>query len=278
MRRAEAALFTLFHALLVFQLLPLCAPFSSPSPSFCNLSDLPPLEDPDLSWEIVGGDGRLSVKSARTRQSFHVTYENGGRAGGGDGPLQSVVKACRHRKNSTNFIVDATLGLGGDSYVLASSSLKPVVLGFERDARVFHLSLDGLRRARSSEIVDSLAFKNEDSRDALIKCIRQGGLIDGREVDVVYIDVMFEKLKKNRSKAKKGMEFLRNLLSSSDQTPESIDLRNSEARDLLSLSLRVISLTKGRVVVKRERGAPDLGVTPSFVVAENKNVRFDVYV
>ena len=156
-------------------------------------------------------------------------------------------------------VVDATAGLGRDSFLLAC--LGCPVVAMERSRVLAALLRDGLTRARNTP----------DER--LRAIIRRISLVVGdagqllaamsAEVapDVVYLDPMYPPKKKS-ALAKKELRICRTLVG-----------EDQDAGELLAMAQRV---ARRRVVVKRLRYAPLLAgdvVTKYF----GRTVRYDVY-
>lgn len=156
-------------------------------------------------------------------------------------------------------VLDATAGLGRDSFVLADLGCS--VLMTEREPLVVALLQSGIDRAKISAdpwlqaVAGRMSLLPSDARHLTSSDLRQ--------IDVVYLDPMFPD--RNKSAAvKKDMALFQLLLQGPD---DSVDLlRWALAQDV------------ARVVVKRPRKSPDLAdQTPSHVIA-GKAVRYDVYV
>jgi len=176
--------------------------------------------------------------------------------GGGRG--QMVAKAVGLKPGVCPLVLDATAGLGGDSFVLAS--LGAGVLLQERNPVVYALLSDGLNRARAVASGDSqlqpifsrmrLLDTQTDSTQAM------------PAADVVFLDPMFPAREKSAA-VKKEMTAFHHLVG------EDLD------QDLL-LS-QALAAARFRVVVKRPRKAPYLaGQKPALAIA-GKSSRFDVY-
>ncbi len=160
-------------------------------------------------------------------------------------------------------VVDATAGLGGDAFRLASRGAQVTLI--ERSPLLAALLSDALERARAgalgpaaAEASGRLELVVGDARDVL----RSGALAPGR-LGVVYLDPMFA-AETGRALPPKGMALLRELLG--DDEPG--------APDLL-VAARAVATR--RVVVKRHlRAAPLGGMRPSGSL-RGRTVRFDVY-
>jgi len=159
-------------------------------------------------------------------------------------------------------ILDATAGLGRDSFVLADMGCNVTLC--ERDPVIAAMLLQGVLAARAS------------GDDWLVRAARGMSLVatDARELapqrlaatDVIYLDPMFPPRDKSAA-VKKEMALFHILLGSI-----------STDRDADALLLWAIEQDVPRVVAKRPPRAPFLaGRKPSHSVG-GKAVRFDVYV
>lgn len=182
--------------------------------------------------------------------------------GGGIG--QDIAKAVGIKGNFKPRVLDATAGLGGDSFIIASLGCEVDML--ERSLIVFELLKDGLERANedseAQEIINRMhLINNWDSIDFL-----QNLNESDKIYDTIYLDPMFPESKKSRL-VKKEMRVL------SDMVGKDLD-----AGKLLELALQK---TKNRVVVKRPRKSPYVidveKLKPSFQII-GKVIRYDVYV
>lgn len=183
------------------------------------------------------------------------------RFGGGKG--QAIARAVGLKSNFSPYILDATAGLGNDSYVLAGLGARMTLL--ERSPVAHLLLADALTRARTfaTRGADS-GLENIMSRMRLVQ-IEAGDFMSTQRCvfDVIYLDPMFPERRKS-ALVKKEMRAFHRIIGSDD-----------DADGLLPLALQVATY---RVVVKRPRLAPHLaGRTPTFQI-NGKSCRFDVYV
>lgn len=176
----------------------------------------------------------------------------------GGGRSQLVAKAVGIKKNKMPSIVDATAGLGRDSFIL--SMLGCQVGMIERSPVVAALLADGMQRALLDiEVVDVIQRMTLQIGDAR-QCLLQ--LKEEQRPDVVYVDPMHPERTKAAA-VKKEMRLFRELVG--------IDADDSE---LLQAALQV---AKKRVVVKRPRKAMVIDGPKPSLVYEGKSTRFDVY-
>ncbi|MEP5765323.1 MAG: class I SAM-dependent methyltransferase [Halieaceae bacterium] len=178
------------------------------------------------------------------------------RRGGHNEPLGRAVGVGKWDGLS---VVDATAGLGRDSFVLADLGCQVTML--ERSAVVFALLRDGLDRARRCgdawllAVVQRMSAHCADSSQWLAQ---QGDAC----CDVVLLDPMFPQRKKS-ARVKKEMWLFQQLLEADTPQPGLLEQALHSARR--------------RVVVKRPaRAEPLEGRQPDFELA-GKAVRFDVY-
>jgi 16S rRNA (guanine1516-N2)-methyltransferase len=227
-------------------------PMQNGEPQFVFL-----LEDSGLSLAYVSDKQLLSI-----RADFHSPSVNYRRKKGG-GKGQMIAKAVGLASDPALSILDATAGLGGDAFVLASLGASLTMT--ERVPEVRALLADGLRVAREWGDVHDVQLPRILERMHLVESDAASymrALAPELRPDVVYLDPMFPARQKS-AQVKKEMQVFHHLIGS--------DL---DADELLELA-RVCALK--RVVVKRPRIAPLLaGATPSFAL-EGKSNRFDVY-
>jgi len=173
----------------------------------------------------------------------------------GGGRKEALARAVGLKANRCPIVLDATAGLGRDSFILASLGCR--VLLVERSAMVAALLEDGLARAaRDPELCATLARMQIIQAD----CLTLRHLDPAPEV--IYLDPMYP----HRSKSalvKKEMRLVRALVGDDNDAPL-----------LLAWALRQEA---ARVVVKRPQGAPTLGKAKPSAVIPGKNSRFDIY-
>lgn len=205
----------------------------------------------------------LSLKQGNfPRTAVQVNFSEGAAAhrrkfGGGQG--QDIAKAIGVTAYKPS-VVDATAGLGRDSFVLATLGCR--VFAQERQSVVAALLADGLQRgAADPEIADIIAriSLQYGSSHELLQPVAEPAL----KPDVVYLDPMFEHDDKQTAQVKKDMQAFRAVVG-----------QDTDADDLLE---KALSCARCRVVVKRARkAAPLAGREPSYALTGKAN-RFDVY-
>jgi 16S rRNA (guanine1516-N2)-methyltransferase len=163
---------------------------------------------------------------------------------------------CHPRENPV--IVDATAGLGRDSFILASLGYSVIML--ERSPILHALLKDGLERASQnpslSPIIKRLHLFHADAIAWLSKPAYT------RRPDIIYLDPMFPERKKSAS-VRKEMVILQELLG-----------KDMDCDKLFEAALE--NAIK-RVVVKRPKLAENVGErAPNFSLSGKAN-RFDIY-
>ena len=181
--------------------------------------------------------------------------------GGGKG--QMIAKAVGIKAGCYPHVLDATAGLGKDSFVLASLGCKVTML--ERSPVVQALLGDGLARALDFasahdvelfSLLQQMTLIAQDSNEYL------SALDSAVFPDVIYLDPMFPERQKSADVKKEMAAF------------HSIVGKDDDADSLLPLALAHVNY---RVVVKRPRKAPFLNShTPSYQL-EGKSSRYDIY-
>jgi 16S rRNA (guanine1516-N2)-methyltransferase len=153
-------------------------------------------------------------------------------------------------------IVDATAGLGTDSFVLATLGFHLTLL--ERSPELYHLLKAALERATA-------AFPETIARLKLIQAdaaVWLSQLNHDQRPDVIYLDPMFP-VRKKAASVRKNMAIMQELLG--------------KANDHAELFNAALHCAKHRVVVKRPRLAPKIiEHEPNFSL-NGRTCRFDVY-
>ncbi len=177
----------------------------------------------------------------------------------GGGRKQTLVRAIGVKGKKQPTVLDATAGLGQDSFVLACQGCRVEML--ERNPVIAALLEDGLRRAADDPDIGKLVREKMvlSRGDSLTELAR---IPPDHRPQVVYLDPMFP----HRSKSalvKKEMQILRALVGDDEDSDH-----------LLTAALRI---AQNRVVVKRPAFAPPLKGPKPHLVFKTKNNRFDVY-
>jgi 16S rRNA (guanine1516-N2)-methyltransferase len=180
--------------------------------------------------------------------------------GGGRG--EAIARAVGLRGEAVPSVLDATAGLGGDAYVLASLGCQVRML--ERVPALAELLADGLSRGVAASVSDSdssaILRRMELIEADAINYLN--GLSAEARPDVIYLDPMFPERRKSAA-VKKEMQVLHHLVGP-----------DADASELL---LAALAQARQRVVIKRPRSAgPVAGQPPDHVIEGVRN-RFDLY-
>lgn len=220
---------------------------------------------PDQGLHLVYDDQGLALGHASQHPvgPVRVDFTRGASAhrrlyGGGRG--QALAKACGLKAGVTPAILDATAGLAGDAFVLAS--LGCPLLAIERHPWIAALVEDALQRSRLDPEVAVITERMQLLRGDATKELTRLAAAAHFAPQVVYLDPMFPETEKS-AQVKKEMQFFRELVG-----------QDLDADALLDQAL---ALASHRVVVKRPRKAPPLaGKAPGFMLKGKAN-RFDIY-
>jgi 16S rRNA (guanine1516-N2)-methyltransferase len=168
----------------------------------------------------------------------------------------ALLKATGVSKAQHPTVIDATAGLGRDSFLLATLGVKVTLL--ERSAEVHDLLQRGLEAARATseelaEIVARMTLVHGDARE----------ILPGLQADVVMVDPMHPPRRKT-ALVKKEMRLLRQLVGTDP--------------DVLELMQAALASSCRRVVLKWPlRADPIAGLRqPSYQIM-GKTVRYDVF-
>ena len=208
--------------------------------------------------EVCAVEGK---KVVRLKVSFSSGAQDHRRKfGGGNG--QAIAKAVGLNKGVKPKVLDATAGLGGDAFVLASLGCEVNMI--ERSPIARSLLQDGLLRAKNTaDLEDDDELKCVLSRLQLMEGDSLDLLADLAPYDVVYLDPMFPERKKSAS-VKKEMKIFHSLIGADDDADE--------------LLPKAMDIATYRVVVKRPKIAPFLsGKEPTYQI-KGKSTRYDIYV
>jgi 16S rRNA (guanine1516-N2)-methyltransferase len=171
-------------------------------------------------------------------------------------------KAVGVGKKTPLRVLDATAGLGRDSFVLADLGCN-VILS-ERHPVIVEILQAGMCVAQAQgdswldEVLGRMRLCPGDAREA------STGIL--AEVDAIYLDPMFPQRDKSAA-VKKEMALFQLLLDDNDA-----------GQDADELLLWALLQDVARVVVKRPPRAPDLAGRPPSHCINGKAVRYDVYV
>jgi len=171
---------------------------------------------------------------------------------------QLLANAMGLKANFKPTILDATAGLGSDSFIL--SQLGCPILLLERSPIIFLLLEDALTRILNHPNFPPISIKiiNMDALVYLKKIIADME----SSPDIIYLDPMYPHANKS-ALVKREMRFLRQLVGDDSDAPE-----------LLKLAL---TCAKQRVIVKRPRLSNYLAEIKSHHSLLGKQHRLDVY-
>lgn len=181
--------------------------------------------------------------------------------GGGKG--QMIAKAVGIKAGCFPHVLDATAGLGRDSFVLASLGCRVSMI--ERSPVVHAVLSSGLDYARSQSVSDDVELFEILRKMQLISMDAKAylaGLVADDFPDVIYLDPMFPERQKSAD-VKKEMAIFHDVVGG-----------DADADELLPLALAHV---KYRVVVKRPRKAPFLNNQKPSHQLEGKSSRYDIY-
>ncbi len=186
-----------------------------------------------------------------------VNGKNGYRLVNNKSIKQPLARAVGIKSGFRPTIFDATAGLGGDAFVLASLGSK--VSMCERSPIMAYLLEDGLARASSEPKTASIVHNNlrlyHGNTTSVLTELEES-------FHTVYLDPMYPH-RKNSALNKQSMRTIRELVGD-----------DSDAGKLLHVALKKAA---NRVVVKRPEKAPPLSEQHPSHTISMKNSRYDVY-
>lgn len=171
---------------------------------------------------------------------------------------EMLARALGLKQNTPVKIIDATAGLGRDSFILASLGFDVTLL--ERSPIIQVLLEDALKRAEADPTVSLIASRMHLVQGDAIAWLKQ--LTPEHRPSLIYLDPMFPERVKS-AQVKKEMIIFQDIIG-----------EDPDAEQLLETAL---ACATQRVVIKRPRLAESLGHRkPSFSMAGSSN-RFDIY-
>jgi len=174
----------------------------------------------------------------------------------GKGRGQNLAKAVGMKSNKNRTIVDATAGLGYDSFILASLGANVTLI--ERSEKIHKLLQEGINEAKEngghiSSIVNRMDLIFGDSKIIIPKL----------SPEVILVDTMYNERKKS-ALVKNNMRLVREIVGS--------DL------DQIELIKIALECAKNRVVLKQPRySEPNDEIRKYSHQILGKTVRYDVY-
>ena len=208
-------------------------------------------------WSVYGDESERSLK--KVPPELRVDFVNGAvahrlRFGGGRG--QDIAKAMGLRGGKTPNIIDATAGLGRDSFLLASLGAQVTMI--ERSEKMHALLVQGMERAAAEggelrEIIGRMTLLKGDAKDLLPE-------VSG---EAILIDPMHPP-RKSSALVKLELRQVREIVGNDD-----------DAADLVRLALKH---ALNRVVLKWPAKAdPIQGIRPCTHQILGKTTRYDVF-
>lgn len=169
-----------------------------------------------------------------------------------------LVRAAKIRgKSGVQTVLDATAGLGEDSFLLAASGFS--VLLYERDPVISLMLKDALRRAAADPDIAQIAGRMRLFEEDSVAAMRHLA----EPPDVILLDPMFPARQKS-SLIKKKFQLLQHL--------------EQPCRDENDLMEAAVSAGPRRIVIKRPLKGPYLaGRKPDFIIRGN-SIRYDCIV
>jgi len=174
----------------------------------------------------------------------------------GRGRGQNLAKAVGMKFNKNRNIIDATAGLGYDSFILASIGAKVTLI--ERSQKMYELLQNGIDEGMSfggeiEKIINRMELVFGDSKDILPKLTPE----------VIMIDTMYKDRKKT-ALVKNNMRLVRDIVGP-----------DSDYIDLLKVALNCAT---NRVVLKQPRYAePIKEIRKCSHQILGKTIRYDVF-
>ncbi|MBN4058608.1 class I SAM-dependent methyltransferase [Desulfocapsa sp. AH-315-J15] len=232
-----------------------------------HLVHVPPAKQGEFNTLLVYTENGLQIQlkhdnKTKKPATLHVDFLSESlnyRRRYGGGIKQALARAVGIKPGIRPTILDATAGLGKDSFLLASLGCR--VTMFERSPILTALLHDGLERAAASHEIGNIITKNltliQGDSVTFMTCDTKN-----KKPDTIYLDPMYPHSRKSALN-KLQMRIIRKFVG--DDT------------DADKLFMAALGYAQKRVVVKRPKGAPLLtGDSPAHVI-KMKNSRYDVY-
>ena len=175
----------------------------------------------------------------------------------GKGRGQNLAKAVGMKSNKNRNIIDATAGLGYDSFILASLGANVTLI--ERSEKIYKLLQDGISEGmlyggEISKIIGRMSLIYGDSKNILPQL----------SPEVILIDTMYKDRKKS-ALVKNDMRLVREIVGT-----------DSDYTELIEVALK---FALNRVVIKQPRYAETLdNIKACSHQILGKTIRYDVYV
>ena len=172
------------------------------------------------------------------------------------GVNQALPKALGMHKNKNPTIIDATAGLGRDSFLLASLGAKIIMI--ERVEQIYEALKEAMEKARNhsekiAKIINNMQLIYGDAKE----------ILPTLNTEIILIDVMHPMRKS--ALVKQEMRILRQIVGNDD-----------DAKELINIALK---LAKQRLVIKWPKKAklPNGIINPSHKII-GKTTRYDVFI
>lgn len=172
-----------------------------------------------------------------------------------------LAKALAISPHQSNHIFDGTAGFGRDAMLIARYGQKITMI--EKHPVIHALLADGINRAFAQENFCKLIPYQPE---LIHSEAQQYALIGHKPVEVIYLDPMYPKRKK-QLKVKKESQVLQLLTEGRENEYEQVELLEWAC-----------SLATKRVVVKRPRWAEPLTDLSPTTAIYNQNTRYDIYI
>ena len=201
----------------------------------------------------------LDIPAAQWKQPFYIDFSQAQlryRQQHASFKSEHIARAMGCKPEDQAVIVDATAGLGRDSFILASLGYSVILI--EQSQLIFLLLENAYQRS-----LQQVDLQTIFARWKLYNCSAETFLSTyTHPIDIVYLDPMFPERTKSAA-VKKDMQILQQLA-----------LATSDAEALFNLA---ISCARKRVVVKRPRLSNFITATKPNFSLTGKSTRFDIY-
>ena len=169
---------------------------------------------------------------------------------------ERLIRAMGKKTPKTARIIDATGGLGRDSFLLAAAGF--TVRTFERNPVLAALLADGLSRASKTAAIREICRRIRFTPGNAIDFLTPGDTV----AEIIYLDPMFPRTTSS-AKVKKELQMIQHV--------------TGEDQDIDELFARALQIAGERVVVKRPQNGPWLSDRRPAYTLNGKTIRFDVY-
>lgn len=224
-----------------------------------------PLTNDTTGYDILIGymNDRLSLFSPKKHGRHGLVYAEFIQGAAGyrrkQGKKEMLLKAIGLHRGNPLTVLDATGGLGRDSFLMASQGCRVYIV--ERNRIVAALLEDGLQRAAAHPVTSAII---ERIKLSVLDCNQflRNAAVSEQSFDVIYLDPMFPRRSKS-ALVKKEMQLLQKLIR-----------QDSDTELLFNAAL---AAARRRVVVKRPQAAPPLCERKPSHTIGGRTTRFDVY-